>query len=101
MRRPEATDWEAQPDGSIIFVCGTPGPAGYGLIKKFVVTPAPGSNLATWVASAKCSETELALIPAGSQTGTRNTSTRGSSNPAITALTRVSPDSRVSSVGRL
>ena len=53
MRLPEATDWEAQPDGSIIFVCNTPGPAGYGPIKKFVVTPAPGSNLASWVASAK------------------------------------------------
>jgi hypothetical protein len=53
VRAPEATDWEMQPDGSIIFICGTPGPGGYGPIKKYVVTPAPGSNLVSWAASAK------------------------------------------------
>ena len=42
-----------------------------------------------------------AAIPRGLQAGIRKTSARGSSNPAITALTRTSPDSRVSSVGRL
>ena len=51
VRLPEATDWEMQPDGSIIFVCATPGPAGYGPIKKWTVTPAPGSNITSWVAS--------------------------------------------------
>jgi hypothetical protein len=51
IRLPEANDWEAQPDGSIIFLCGTPGPAGYGPIKKWTVTPAPGSSMTSWVAS--------------------------------------------------
>jgi len=51
MRAPDATDWEMQPDGSIIFICATPGPAGYGPIKKWTVMPAPGSNLTSWVAS--------------------------------------------------
>jgi WD40 repeat protein len=46
---PEA--YEVEPDGSIVILCNTPGPGGYGPIKKITVTPAAGSSFATWVAS--------------------------------------------------
>jgi hypothetical protein len=53
---PDATDWEFQPDGSIIFIVNTPGPQGYGPIKKFKVTPAPNTSFATWIADVKAGE---------------------------------------------
>jgi len=50
---PEAKDWEVEPDGSIVFICNTPAPGGYGAIKKVTVTPAAGATFATWAASLK------------------------------------------------
>lgn len=50
---PEAKDWEVEPDGSIVFICNTPAPGGYGPIKKITVTPAAGTTFATWAASLK------------------------------------------------
>ena len=48
---PEAKDWEVQPDGSIIFICNSPGPGGFGPIKKITVTPAAGTSVTSWVSS--------------------------------------------------
>jgi hypothetical protein len=48
---PEVKDWEFQPDGSIIFVCSSPGPGGYGPLKKITVTPVPGSSVTSWLGS--------------------------------------------------
>lgn len=53
---PNATDWEFQPDGSIVFIVGTPGPAGYGPIKRIKVTPTADTSVATWVAEVKAAE---------------------------------------------
>ncbi|HTO02727.1 MAG TPA: hypothetical protein VL069_03450 [Opitutus sp.] len=49
--------WEAQPDGSIIFVGPTPAPNnGYGLMKRVTVRPAAGTSVATWIADVKEAE---------------------------------------------
>lgn len=43
--------WEQQPDGTIVFVGYTPGPTGYGPMKRITATPAPGRNLDAWLAN--------------------------------------------------
>ena len=50
---PDAKDWEVEADGSIVFICNSPAPGGYGPIKKVSVTPAAGTSFTTWAASLK------------------------------------------------
>jgi len=48
---PDAKDYEIEADGSLVLICSTPAPGGYGPIKKITVTPAAGSSFGAWVAS--------------------------------------------------
>jgi len=51
-----AKDWEFQPDGSIVFLGGEPGPQGLGPMKRVKVTPATGTTFATWFTDAKAAD---------------------------------------------
>jgi hypothetical protein len=49
--------WEAQPDGSVVFIGPTPAPNnGYGLMKRVVVRPAASTSVATWIGEVKEAE---------------------------------------------
>jgi hypothetical protein len=60
---PEAKSWEYMPNGTIVFVGPAVDPSGSGPMKKITVTPAPGTDVATWFAAVKSSE-EQALAEA-------------------------------------